>query len=269
MLIDSHCHLAVFAQRGDLDEILNEASLAGVNRMITVGTSMDDWDLYHEMALKYPGKIYHTVGLHPCDVDEEWEQQIDNLSHRLSLGDSAAPVALGEIGLDYYHLPKEADKREEAIVRQKAAFISQLELATSSKLPVIIHSRNAFNDCVKIIDSSKALWDRIVFHCFNEGKDEIDRINLRGGRGSFTGIITYDNSSIRKIHLALIEQGVERLMIETDCPYLTPVPCRGKENRPGYLRHTFQKTASLLELPVVELEETITQNTFEFYGIEE
>jgi TatD DNase family protein len=268
MLIDSHCHLSIFARRGDLDEILNEASLAGVNRMITIGTSVDDWELYHDLAQQYPGKIYHSIGLHPCDVKEDWESQIEQLSKRLNLGgDAVYPVALGEIGLDYFHLPKDPETRMKMIERQKQAFEAQLAIATALRLPVIVHSRNAFDDCVKMIDSNGAFWDHVVFHCFNGGKDEIDRINLRGGRGSFTGIITYDDPSIKEVRASLIEQGAERLMIETDCPYLTPIPHRGKENRPAYLRHTFQRTASLLQIPVVELEEIIARNTFKFFGI--
>ncbi len=270
MLIDSHCHLETFVNRGELEIVLNEASLAGVNRMITVGTSSQDWDLYHKLAQNYPGKIYHTVGLHPCHVDDNWEAEIENLQNRLSRGDTAAPIALGEIGLDYFHLPKKDEaQRAHLIEIQQKAFEAQLEIAKSTKLPIIIHSRNAFSECVKTIDKVGANWDSIVFHCFSEGRDEIDRINLRGGRGSFTGIITYRNASVSNVKEAMFEQGVERLMIETDCPYLTPEPYRGKENRPAYLRQTFQAVASVLQIPVDELEEQLTRNTFEFFGIQE
>ena len=242
--------------------------MAGVNRLITVGTSTEDWDLYRNLARRFPGKIYHTIGLHPCHVEDDWEQQLDELGKRIRAGDSASPVAFGEIGLDYFHLPKDPGERQRTIDAQKAAFCEQLAMAAATRLPIIIHSRSAFDDCVKMIDASDASWDRVVFHCFSEGKDEIDRINLRGGRGSFTGIITYDNRSVEKAREALVEQGVERLMIETDCPYLAPVPARGKENRPSYLRHTFQSIAALLEIPVIELEEHITRTTLEFFGIE-
>ena len=270
MLIDSHCHLSTFARRGDLDDVLNEASLAGVNRMITVGTSMDDWDLYRKLAQQYPGKVYYTLGLHPTDAGDDWEKQVEELAKRLRLrGDSVYPVALGEIGLDYFHLPKNPEQRAAEIERQKKAFEAQLNLAAEIKLPIVIHCRDAFDDCIKMIDTNGALWDHVVFHCFTGGKNEMDRINLRGGRGSFTGIVTYNNLSVTSIQEALVEQGVERLMIETDCPYLTPEPYRGKENHPAYLRYTFQKVAALLELPVIELEETITRNTFRFYGIEQ
>jgi len=270
MLIDSHCHLESFIKRGELESILNEASLAGVNRMITVGTSSEDWDLYHQLAQKYTGMVYHSVGLHPCHVDESWEQEIEKLQRRLKVGDTAAPVALGEMGLDYFHLPKKDEERRAQLVEmQQRAFEAQLEIAKTTKLPIIIHSRDAFDECVKTIDKVGANWDRIVFHCFSEGRDEMDRINLRGGRGSFTGIITYGNSSVARVKEALFEQGLERLMIETDCPYLTPVPHRGKENHPAYLRQTFQAAASILQVPVIELEEQITRNTFQFFKIEE
>lgn len=269
MLIDSHCHLETFAKRGDLESVLNEASLAGVNRMITVGTHSGDWALYHELSRQYPGKIYHSVGLHPCQVNERWPEEVERLQRRLMLGDSVAPVAIGEIGLDSFHLPKKDEAQRAQLVQlQQEAFEAQLEIAKASRLPIIIHSRDAFDACVRTIDKIGAPWDRIVFHCFSEGRDEIDRINLRGARGSFTGILTYENASLNRVREALIEQGAERLMVETDCPYLTPQPHRGKENRPAYVRHTFLAAASLLEMPVVELEEQVTRNTFKFFGIE-
>jgi TatD DNase family protein len=268
MLIDSHCHLDVFRKRGTLQAVLNNSAKVGVNRMITVGTSSEDWDVYHDMAAEYPGQIFYSVGLHPSEVGENWQDELEILTEKLHQGDSVRPIALGEIGLDYFHLPKEEEARARSIELQKQAFKAQLEMARSSKLPVIIHSRSAFDDCVKMIDTSRAEWDRIVFHCFNEGRDEIDRINLRGGRGSFTGIITYANSSVTRVREALLEQGAERLMIETDCPYLTPVPHRGEENQPAFLRHTFQSVASILQIPVLELEDQITQNTLEFFQIE-
>lgn len=270
MLIDSHCHLETFAKRGDLDQVLNEASLAGVTRMIAVGTSSEDWELYHQMAYRYYGRIYHSVGLHPCHVDENWESEIEKLEKRLSFGDSSAPVALGEIGLDYFHLPKnDPERKAELIELQQRAFEAQLAIAKEKDLPIIIHSRNAFDESVKTIDKTGAPWDRIVFHCFSEGRNEIDRINLRGGRGSFTGIITYQNKNVDQVKDALHEQGVERLMIETDCPYLTPVPFRGKENRPAYLKHTFQAAAAILQMPVIELEEEIAKNTLDFFRIQD
>ncbi|MCG8526581.1 MAG: TatD family hydrolase [Opitutales bacterium] len=267
MLIDSHCHLGRFSERGDLDEVLNEASLAGVNRMITVGTDPDEWKLYQSLSARHEGVIDFAVGLHPSEVDSNWETKLEELRKYLELGSDHCPVAIGEMGLDYFHLPKDEEEKQTAIELQKQAFSAQLELARECGLPIIIHCRDSFDDCVKILDTSKTVWDRVVFHCFSGGKDEIDRINLRGGRGSFTGIVTYDNSSCEPVREALIEQGVERLLIETDCPYLTPVPHKGKENRPSYLRYTFQRIAAILQIPVLELEDEIAKNTLSFFNL--
>jgi len=268
MLIDSHCHLDKYSKRGELDEILNEASLAGVNRMITVGTSSEDWENYRQLAKDFPGQIDYTIGLHPCHVDERWEKELEELERMLNEGGSQEPVAVGEMGLDYWHLPKDEEAREAQKDLQMQAFRAQLKLAKNTSLPIVIHSREAFDDCVKTLDSEQVVWDRVVFHCFSGGKDHMDRINLRGGRGSFTGIVTYDNRSADPVRESMLEQGVERLMIETDAPYLTPVPRRGEENRPAYLRYTFQRIAGVLQMPVLELEAQLEENTKNFFNLD-
>jgi TatD DNase family protein len=268
MLIDSHCHLELFARRGDLDAVLNEASAAGVNRMIAVGTDSSDWGLYRELSAKYPGKIYHSVGLHPCHVNERWPEELAELERILASGDGTPPIAIGEMGLDFFHLPKKDLVQREALMQlQQQAFEAQLELANRFRLPVIIHSRDAFDACVRTIDLAGAQWDRMVFHCFSEGKAQIDRINLRGGRGSFTGIVTYGNSGAMQLREAMLEQGVERLMIETDCPYLAPQPHKGAENRPAMLRLTLNAIANHFEMQVDELEERVRANTMEFFKL--
>jgi TatD DNase family protein len=268
MLIDSHCHLELFAKRGDLDAVLNEASVAGVNRMIAVGTDSSDWGLYRNLSSKYPGRIYHSVGLHPCHVTERWPDELAEMERILAAGDGIPPVAIGEMGLDYFHLPKkDVAERQAMMDLQQQAFEAQLELANRYKLPVIIHSRNAFDACVRTIDLIGTHWDRIVFHCFSEGRAQIDRINLRGGRGSFTGIVTYANSSSMQVREAMLEQGVERLMIETDCPYLAPQPHKGAENRPAMLRLTMAAIANMFEMQVDELEERVRCNTMDFFRL--
>jgi TatD DNase family protein len=267
MLIDSHCHLERFAKRGDLDTIINEAGKAGVNRMITVGTSTEDWDLYRSLAERYPGRIHYTVGLHPCHVEEGWQLEVEALQKRLKATDVLRPVAIGEIGLDYFHLPKDPEARALCIARQKAAFEAQLAIAADHTLPLIIHSRDAFNDTVRWIDSSGVSWNRVVFHCFSEGVESVDRINLRGGRASFTANITFPADKSAHPRAALTEQGAERLMIETDCPYLAPHSLRGSENQPANLRHIVQTAAALLQIPSNELESQITRNTLDFFHL--
>jgi TatD DNase family protein len=262
-LIDSHCHLLGFKDKGELNPVIARAADAGVQRFITVGTSPKDWVPYREMHAAYTGTIDYTVGLHPCYVDAEWEQDVSQISTFFM--PPHAPVALGEIGLDYFHLPKDPIQAGETMIHQEEAFRQQLMLANELECPVIIHSRNAFDDSMRMIDESGIDWARIVFHCFTYGAEEIKQINQRGGRASFTGVVTYKNAP--NVREALRAQGIERLMLETDCPYLTPEPHRGKSNEPAYLKHIGERCAEVLALSSEELGAQTTANTKAFYNL--
>lgn len=262
-LIDSHCHLLGFKEKGELNAVLARAADAGVQQFISVGTSPKDWVPYREMHANYVGRIDYTVGLHPCYVDADWEVMTNQLSTFFI--PPHAPVALGEIGLDYFHLPKDPVQAGEVMILQEEAFHRQLSLARELDCPIIIHSRNAFEDSVRMIDDFGVDWSKVVFHCFSYGPDEIAQINQRGGRASFTGIVTYKNASdVRK---ALQAQGVERLMLETDCPYLAPEPHRGKSNEPALMTHIAQQCADSLNMDVEELSARTTENTRNFFKL--
>lgn len=262
-LIDSHCHLKGFKHKGELEAVLQRAADAGVQRFISVGTSPEDWVPYREMHAAYTGKIDYTVGLHPCYVDDDWVAAVSQLSTFFM--PPHAPVAFGEIGLDYFHLPKDPVQAGEVILMQEAAFRQQLMLACELECPVIIHSRDAFAECVNLIDESGIDWQRIVFHCFTYGAEEIAQINGRGGRASFTGIATY--KSAHNVRKALRQQGIERLMLETDCPYLTPEPHRGKPNEPAYLSHIAERCAEALAMSTDALAAKASANTKEFFNL--
>ena len=176
-----------------------------------------------------------------------------------------APVAFGEIGLDFFHLPKNPVQAGELILLQEAAFRQQLLLANELDCPVIIHSRDCFAECVKLIDESGIDWQRIVFNCFTYGAEEIAQLNERGGRASFTGIATY--KSAHNVREALRKQGLERLILETDCPYLTPEPHRGKPNEPAYLAAIAQRCAEALAITPEELAAHTTANTQAFFNL--
>jgi len=265
MLIDSHCHLSKFARAGTLDETLARAAEAGVSRMITVGTSLEDWELYHGLAKAHPGTIDFTVGLHPTSVEDDWEDHLKALP--TYFGTEPGPVALGEIGLDHFHLPKFPDEAAEVKARQVAAFRAQLGLAYQFDCPVVIHSRKAFHECVALIDESGVDWRKVVFHCFAEGPVEMKILNEKGGCGSFTGIVTYTNASADPVRAALQSQGLDRIMVETDCPYLTPVPHRGKPNEPAFVAHTAARVADLLDCSAADLAARATENTRDFYRL--
>lgn len=263
-LIDSHCHLQGFQKNGTLGEVLQRAQQAGVGQMIAVGTSTSDWVPYREMSAAHPGKISYTAGLHPCYVEADWADDVTQLSPFFM--PPHPPCALGEIGLDYFHLPKDPVAAGETMLHQEAAFREQLALARELEVPVIIHSRDAFDDTRRMIDESGIDWARVVFHCFSYGPEEIKQINERGGRASFTGIVTYKKAD--SVRAALATQGLERLMLETDCPYLAPEPHRGEGNEPAYLKYIAERAAEVLGVAPDALAAITTANTRNFFGLE-
>lgn len=263
-LIDTHTHLDSFARRGELPAILQRAGDAGVAAMVTIGTDTDDWALYRELAREHGGKVHYTVGLHPCNVGAEWAERVAHIEEYWRGG--VKPVALGETGLDRFHLPKDNPAEAEKVFAwQKQAFAAQLSLAGRLGCPVVVHSRGAFAECVQMIDAAGVDWSKVVFHCFTEGAAEMAELMKRGGFGSFTGVITYKNAEA--VRAAALAQGVDRLMIETDAPYLTPMPHRGKPNEPAYLRHTAEFCAELFGVDREKLAAVTAANARRFYGL--
>jgi TatD DNase family protein len=263
-LIDTHTHLDGFDRAGTLPGVLTRARAAGLEAMIAIGTAPDDWTLNQGYARAHPGFVHHTVGLHPCEVTADWE------SAQAQVGGFWAaalkPVALGEIGLDRFHLPKEPGEAESVFACQRAAFAAGLALAKRLDCPVVIHSRGAFAECVAMIDASGVDWKKIVFHCFAEGEAEVNVLKERGGFASFTGILTYKNAP--NVRAAAKAQGLARLMVETDAPYLTPMPHRGKPNEPAFVRHTAEfAAAEVFGVGYDELAAVTTANARAFFGI--
>lgn len=266
-LIDSHCHLEGFARRGELAGVIERARAAGVGAMIAIGTDRDDWELNRGLAEKHPGVIRHTAGLHPCSVAEDWEQAVTQLKSCWE-GSGPLPVALGECGLDRYHLPRDdAGEAGRIFGWQRAAFAAQLELAKKWGCAVVVHSRHAFRECVEMIDASGIDWAKVVFHCFAEGPAEIAELNRRGGRGSFTGILTYKNAD--PVRAAALQQGLDKFMLETDAPYLAPMPHRGKPNEPALMRQTADFAAGVFGVDAESLGSAASANTRAFFGLVE
>ncbi len=286
MLIDTHTHLESFARKGVLAETLARAREAGVEKMITIGTGPDDWELYRGIAKENAatGMVAFSVGLHPCAVEEGWEKAVGMIEGFWGakggrLGEASlpgasipswvpgsVPVALGECGLDRFHLPKEAAEAEKIFAWQRGAFAAQLEIAKRLACPVVVHSRGAFAECLAMIDASGVDWTKVVFHCFAEGQAEMKELMARGGRGSFTGIVTY--KSAENVRAAARVQGLARLMIETDAPYLTPMPHRGKPNEPAFVRHTAEFCAKeVFGVSSEEFAAVTTGNAKKFFGI--
>jgi TatD DNase family protein len=269
-LIDTHTHLESFALRGSLPEALARARDAGVDAMITVGTSPVDWGLYRRLTAGHPGFVHYTAGLHPCAVDQSWETAIAQLEaywlQDEKAGPQPIPVALGEIGLDRFHLPTETAEAETIFAWQRAAFAEGLKIARRLDCRVVVHSRGAFRECVEMIDASGVDWTKVVFHCFTEGEAEMAELTQRGGFGSFTGVITYKSAA--NVRAAAKVQGLSRMMIETDAPYLTPMPHRGKPNEPAYVRLTAEYAArEVFGVSSEEFAAVTTANAQRFFEI--
>jgi TatD DNase family protein len=265
-LIDTHTHLDGFARRGELPAALERARAAGVAAVIATGTEPADWTLYRGLAQAHPGAVHYTAGLHPCSVDAEWEKAVAQLEAFWTGGAAPRPVALGECGLDRFHLPPDAAAAERVFGWQRAAFAAQLGLVKKLGCPLVVHSRGAFAECVAMIDAGGVDWARVVFHCFAEGVAEMAELARRGGRGSFTGILTYKNAG--NVRAAAQAQGLARLMLETDAPYLTPAPHRGKPNEPALLRHTADFAAELFGTDRAAMDSATTTNAREFFGLD-
>lgn len=266
-LIDTHTHLESFARKGTLPGILARAREAGVATMITIGTSPDDWALYRTIAGEHAGTgfVRYTVGLHPCSVDAGWAAAVAQIEAFWQAA-GVRPVALGECGLDRFHLPKDPAEAEKISAWQRAAFAAQLDLVKRIGCPVVVHSRGAFRECVELIDASGVDWSRVVFHCFTEGEGEMQELMRRGGFGSFTGILTYKTAEA--LRTAAKRQGLDRCMLETDAPYLTPMPHRGKPNEPGFVRHTAEFAATeVFGVSYEDLVATTAENARRFFAL--
>jgi TatD DNase family protein len=270
-LIDTHTHLESFARRGLLGDTLARAREAGVTEMITIGTSKEDWALYRGLAVEHAGTglVRYTVGLHPCSVDAGWREQVAAIeAFWTDTGNAEArtrPVALGECGLDRFHLPKDGAAAAEIFSWQREAFAAQLAIAKRLGCPLVVHSRGAFHACVEMIDESGVDWSRVVFHCFTESDAEMLELSRRGGIGSFTGILTYKNADA--VRAAAKAQGLSRFMLETDAPYLTPMPHRGKPNEPAFVRHTAEFAAAMFGVSYDELVRASANNARTFFGL--
>lgn len=263
-LIDTHCHLESFVKNGTLDAVLKNALNAGVNEMITIGTDPEDWAMYRELAIANPGMIHYTLGLHPCQVEpENFEANLKTLDQELI--NPVKPVAIGEIGLDYYHLPKDETRIPAIIEAQKQAFAHQLRIAKKLQLPVVVHSRNSFDDCITCLKESEIDPRKVIFHCFSEGAEQMQVLIDLGYRASFTGIITYKNA--HAIRAAAILQGLDKLILETDAPYLTPEPIRSKPNEPANVSLTATYCAELFQTSLSEVTSITTQNAKTFFHL--
>lgn len=249
-LIDSHCHLDGKAFDADRDAAIERARAAGIDVMVAIGTGEGPPDLEAAVRLAdaYPF-FYATVGVHPHDAakatDETWP-------HLAELGRRPKVVAIGEIGLDYHYDFSPRDV-------QRQVFVRQLELARELDLPIVIHTREAWDDTFAVL---REHWSGAtpggIMHCFSGGPKEAELSLELGFHLSFSGIVTYPKST--DVQEAAKLTPLDRILVETDAPYLAPVPFRGKRNEPAHVVHTARYVAALRGLSFEEVAAATTAN---------
>jgi TatD DNase family protein len=257
-IIDSHCHLDDFFYEGKIEEIFANAEHSSVTKMVAVGTHSKDWKFYAEFVRNH-GHIFYTVGVHPLVAENE--KELDQLP--VFLEKEIKPVAIGEIGLDYRRLPNEQQAKKKSIEFQKLIFAKQLELAKANDLPVVIHSRQAFDDTFNILTNSGMPGSRVLFHCYGYGVSEMEKLKSFGAFVSFAGTLTFRKEQVESLKVA----NPDKLLIETDCPYLTPKPHRPKRNEPAFIQATARFAAEALGMSENDFCNLTYKNTEEFFAL--
>jgi len=253
MIIDTHCHLDDIRYENDLDEVLDRAKKEGVERFIIPGADPKSLKRAVKLSEKY-SEIYFAVGVHPYDATNyDREYLVEFISHKKC-------VAVGECGLDYYRLPKEPNEIEAEKKLQKEVFIDQIELANEYDLPLIVHIRDSSVDCLKILQEYSGEKGGVL-HCYN-ADESLLKLSDRFYYG-IGGVLTFKNA--RKLINVYPKIPLDRLLIETDAPYLTPHPYRGKRNEPSYTKLIALKMAELSKLQEAIIEEITTQNAITLF----
>ena len=254
MIIDTHAHLDFEDYNLDLDNVIFNAKKNGVNKIIIPGVNQTDWQRIINLIDKYD-ELYGALGTHPSDATT-WDDSSEELLLELSKHNKI--VAIGEIGLDYYY-----DK--EAANLQKEIFIKQIEIAKKINKPIIIHDREAHLDTLNIVKETQAQTIGGVFHCYS-GSVEFARECIKlGFYIAFGGVVTFKNA--KNVKNAAKEIPLDRILLETDSPYLSPAPNRGQRNEPAYTLFVAQEIANLKNIPINEVQETTTKNALDLFAL--
>jgi TatD DNase family protein len=253
MLIDTHCHLYLDDFKEDIQAVLERADKESVHKFYLPAISSNETKAMLELEKMYPGKCIAMMGLHPCYVKEDYKRELDNVQQWLQQRKFAA---VGEIGLDFYH-----DKT--FMSQQYEAFQTQIDWALQYKLPIVIHTRNAMQQTIDVVTTYKLKELRGIFHCFSGSYEDAVTITELGFYLGIGGVITYKNSGLSEV----IEKiPLKFLVLETDAPYLTPVPFRGKRNESSYLKYIVAKIAEIKNVTIEEVAEITSQNAEKIFG---
>ncbi|MFH1374726.1 MAG: TatD family hydrolase [bacterium] len=254
-MIDTHCHLDFDAFDDCREEAIKEAEAAGVHTIINIGVDIEASRRCVQLAEQHHG-LYASVGIHPHDARTFNDKIADELRR---LADHPRVVAIGEIGLDFYR-----DLSPRPV--QRRVFTQQLKLAVDVDLPVVIHTRDSFSETMTIVREYAGELAGGVFHCFPGDVDDALEVIDLGLIVSFGGVITF-----QKAHMAQVAAQVplDKMILETDAPYLAPVPYRGKKNRPEYVKYVYRHVAKLRDIDVAQVEKVVDRTAQKLFGLVE
>ena len=246
-MIDSHCHLDHEPLFNQISEVLIRSKNAGIKKLLTICTTNESFKKILELV-KLDSMIYGTFGIHPHEANNDnvnTQMIINNIKKDKKL------IGVGESGLDFYYNHSDKDK-------QVLSFKSHIEASIELKIPIIVHSRNAENETFDILNLYKKNNPKILMHCFTGSKEFASRLMSFNSFFSASGIITFKNSN--DLQNTFKEIPLDRLLIETDSPFLAPMPKRGKKNEPSYIKYTLEKLSELKEISSSKISDITTQN---------
>ncbi len=252
-LIDTHCHLYSEEFNSDRDTMIEMALSSGVSKFYLPAIDSEVIADMLALEVKYPGVCIPLMGLHPCYVKENYQTELSIAKEWL---DKRPFVAIGEIGLDFYW-----DKT--FVKEQYIAFNMQMQWAVEKSLPIVIHTRNAMDETIEAVKPYAEKGVKGIFHCFSGNANAASQVVEMGFLLGIGGVITYKNSGLAE---ALENIGVEHMVLETDAPYLSPVPFRGKRNESAHLQHILARLGEVKNLPITEVATITTANAQKIFG---
>ena len=253
-IIDTHNHLYLNQFKDDVDLVIERAKNAGIDKFIFPAIDSSHFKDMHELRNRYPENIYLMSGLHPVSVKDNYKEELNLVLKSLETHNY---VAIGEIGIDLYW-----DKT--FLKQQQEAFEFQIRLAVSNNLPIVIHCRDGFDEIFEILDAEKCSRMRGIFHCFTGTLEQAVRAINLGFKLGIGGVVTFKNGGIDKF---LNKIDIKNIVLETDAPYLSPVPHRGKRNESFYVTYILKKVSELYGLNEQEIAKITSKNALEIFNI--
>jgi len=253
-IIDTHTHLYLNQFKDDIDKVIQRSIDKGINKFIFPAIDSTHFDEMHDLKNKYPGSVYLMSGLHPTNVKENYKEELEFVVDSLK---SHSYVAVGEIGIDLYW-----DKT--CLKQQQDAFEFQIKLAIKNDLPIVIHCREAFDEIFEILDKENCNKLRGVFHCFTGTIEQAKRAIDLGFVLGIGGVVTFKNGGIDKF---LNQIDLKHIVLETDSPYLAPVPNRGKRNESSYIMYVVEKLSEIYGVSNEEIADVTTKNAEKVFAL--